>query len=138
VDPWTTGLSEFFLSKKARGAQAAWRLMTRQRTFLDLFQRFDVLVSPTLGVPPPPIGHLSPALDFETKLARLRAFVPFTPTYNVTGAPAISLPLARADSGLPIGVMFGAARGNDRTLLELATQLEEARPWPRMAPAGRA
>lgn len=133
IDPWTTGLAKSFAAEKVKGAQATWRLMTGQDAFLDTFRRYDVLLSPTLGVAPPPIGHLSPDLDFDTKLKRLRSFVPFTPAYNVTGAPAISLPLARTSSGLPIGIMFGANRGNERVLLELATQLEEAKPWPRLA-----
>jgi len=133
IDPWTQGLSRSFASEKTRGARATWRLMFGQQSFLSAFQKFDVLLSPTLGVPPPVIGELSPEVPFETKLTRLRSFVPFTPAYNVTGAPAISLPLARTKSGLPIGVMFGANRGQERVLLELASQLEEAKPWPKFA-----
>jgi amidase len=133
IDPWTKGLSDYYARQKLRGAQATWRLMTRQSSFLDVFKKYDVMLSPTLGVPPPELGYLTPSQDFETKLSRLRAFVPFTPTYNVTGAPAISLPLSRTASGLPIGVMFGGARGNERTLLELALQLEAAKPWPLQA-----
>ncbi|MBL8911374.1 MAG: amidase [Archangium sp.] len=135
IDPWTKGLSEYYARQKVRGAQATWRLMTRQSSFLDVFKKYDVMLSPTLGVPPPELGYLTPAQDFETKLTRLRSFVPFTPTYNVTGAPAISLPLSRTASGLPIGVMFGSARGNEKTILELALQLEEAKPWPRLPPS---
>ncbi|MFT3709669.1 MAG: amidase family protein [Archangium sp.] len=126
-------MSDYYARQKIRGAQATWRLMTRQNSFLDIFKKYDVMLSPTLGVPPPELGHLTPSQNFESKLARLRAFVPFTPTYNVTGAPAISLPLAKTSSGLPLGVMFGAARGNEKTLLELALQLEAAKPWPLQA-----
>ena len=54
----------------------------------------------------------------------------FTPLQNVSGAPAISLPLGFSNSGLPMGVQFGAAFGLERELLELAFELEEDRPWP--------
>ena len=133
IDPWTKGLSHRFASEKLKGAGSTYRLMTQQQSFLSVFEKFDVVLSPTIAVPPPRVGDLAPDVDFETKLTRLRGFVPFTPPYNVTGAPAISLPLSRTSSGLPIGVQFGANRGNERVLLELALQLEAAKPWPRIA-----
>jgi amidase len=55
--------------------------------------------------------------------------VPFTPVWNVTGQPAISLPLAESESGLPIGVQFIGAPGAEEALISLAAQLEAVRPW---------
>jgi Asp-tRNA(Asn)/Glu-tRNA(Gln) amidotransferase A subunit family amidase len=67
--------------------------------------------------------------DLDRYLALTAALIPFTPLYNMTGCPAISLPLEHAPDGLPIGVMLGAAYGREDLLLELAGQLERAHPW---------
>ena len=63
---------------------------------------------------------------------RLIDWVAFTPLQNATGDPAISLPLAESAAGLPVGMMLSAVRGQEARLLELAYELEEARPWPRI------
>ena len=63
---------------------------------------------------------------------RLLDWVAFTPLQNATGDPAISLPLATTAAGLPQGMMFGAGAGRETTLLELAYELEESTPWPRI------
>lgn len=76
------------------------------------------------------MGHLDPTADFDQIIERLIDWVAFTPLQNVTGDPAISLPLARSENGLPIGLMFSARLGCDATLLELAYELEEASPFP--------
>lgn len=90
----------------------------------------DILVTPTLGEPPPRIGELTPPADdpFATQ-ARTASLVPFTTHFNVSGQPAISLPLATNPDGLPIGVQFVAAYGREDLLFQLASQLEEAAPW---------
>jgi amidase len=64
---------------------------------------------------------------------QFRRYYCYTPPQNVSGAPAISLPLASRADGLPIGLQFAAAFGEDRLLLELALELEQARPWPLLA-----
>lgn len=94
-----------------------------------LFQRYDVVLSPTLAAPTPRIGHLDPQLPYRVLAERLREWVAFTPYQNVTGNPAISLPLATDDRGLPVGVMFGAAAGGESVLLGLAYELEAAAGW---------
>jgi amidase len=87
---------------------------------------------PTLADPPPPIGHLDPTADYQQIIDRLIEWVAFTPLQNATGEPAISLPLAESASGLPVGMMFAAPVGHEVRLLELAYELEEARPWRRI------
>ena len=87
-------------------------------------------MNPTVAMPPPELGFIGPEVEFDTALERLKWFSPFTPVQNVSGTPAISLPLGRSADGLPIGIQFASAMGAERTLLELALELEEAAPWP--------
>lgn len=95
----------------------------------------DILLCPTLGQLPPLIGELSPPPEepFATqgKTARL---VPFTTHFNVSGQPAISLPLHMSASGLPVGVQLVAAYGREDLLLQLAAELEQAAPWQALRP----
>lgn len=135
LDPWTLGLAGWFASEMGAGFAAMRRLRAFSRSFPQIIDAWDVLLSPTLAEPAPLLGHLAPNQPFETAFARLRAWAQFTPLYNAAGAPAISLPLARSSAGLPIGVQLASVPGRDRTLLELSLALEEARPWPRIAPA---
>jgi amidase len=87
---------------------------------------------PTVPDPPPPVGHFDPTDDYGRIMERLIDWVAFTPLQNATGDPAVSLPLAESAAGLPVGMMFSAAYGHDRRLLELAYELEDARPWARI------
>jgi amidase len=80
----------------------------------------------------PRIGHLSPEQPFEELFDRLLKYVSFTPLNNAAGGPAISLPMGATANGLPIAVHFSATHGAERVLLELAYELEEARPWRRI------
>jgi amidase len=92
-------------------------------------QQFDMILSPVLSLPPPEIGWLAPDLPVDTMAERLTRYVGYTTPYNVVGAPAMSVPAAWSNAGLPIGAQFGAAMGGEATLLGLAYELEEARPW---------
>jgi amidase len=94
------------------------------------FEGIDVLITPTLGEPPAPLGTFdSPPGEPLHGLFRAAAYVPFTPPFNVTGQPGISLPLHWNGAGLPIGVQFVGRFGEEETLLSVAGQLEEAVPW---------
>lgn len=91
---------------------------------------FDLLLTPTIATPPPQLGALvagreNPAAGW----ARLMDVIQFTPPYNVTGQPAISLPLYWNAAGLPIGAHLVAAFGREDLLIRVAAQLEQARPW---------
>ncbi|MGH9012562.1 MAG: amidase [Acidimicrobiia bacterium] len=90
----------------------------------------DVLVTPTIPEPPVPLGELSAsAPDQFGVLMRLGGLTSFTAPFNVTGQPAVSLPLHWNDDGLPIGVQLVAAYGREDVLIRLASQLEQAKPW---------
>jgi amidase len=96
---------------------------------------FDLLLTPTLGEPPVPLGTFTPPSgDPFAGLLRAGPFTPFTPSFNLTGQPAISLPMHQSADGLPIGVHFVGAYGRDDLLLAVASQLEAASPWAERTP----
>ncbi|MCB1885096.1 MAG: amidase [Geminicoccaceae bacterium] len=115
---------------------AIGRMHGMGRALGNAFQTFDVILQPTLALPPPPIGWLDQDGDPDAFAARSREFCPFTALYNMTGLPAASLPLYWNGAGLPIGVMAAAALGKEGLLFSLAGQLERARPWFDRVPAG--
>jgi amidase len=87
---------------------------------------WDLLLTPTLGMPPPRLGEL---MNPDGGAAKVEALVPYTTHFNVTGQPAISLPLHWNDEGLPIGVQLVAGFGREDVLFRVASQLEAAHPW---------
>jgi amidase len=94
-----------------------------------------VWLTPTLGLPPPALGFFDAGkLGGAIVLDRFIEFLPFTPFANMTGQPAISLPLFWNQDGLPIGAQFFGRYGDETTLFQLATQLERARPWATRRP----
>ncbi len=107
-----------------------WRLRRLAGSPDAGFDGHDLLLSPVTGYPAPPIGHLGPDVEFRTHLVRLLQFASMTPVQNVSGAPAMSLPLGRSALGLPVGVHVAAPFGHERRLLEVALELEAAAPWP--------
>jgi amidase len=96
----------------------------------EYFGEYDVVLTPTLAEPPLELGVLDP--DPDNPLAsfeRASEFAPFTPLFNVTGQPAMSVPLYWNDDELPIGTQFAGPFGREDVLFRLAGQLERARPW---------
>jgi len=89
----------------------------------------DLLLTPTSALPPPPIGWLAPAVPPSELLERLGQATIFTIPFNVTGQPAISLPLHWNEAGLPIGIQLVAATAREDLLFRVGAQLEAARPW---------
>ncbi|MBI2822138.1 MAG: amidase [Acidobacteria bacterium] len=138
-------------------ANAARYLQATARGIGRFFQRYDVLLTPTLSQPPVPIGALRPSpgkMAWIQLAGRLNAgwmmramhaierwaaqtfdFIPYTPVFNVTGQPAMSVPLYWNDAGLPIGLHFVGRFGDEATLFRLAAQLERAQPWFNRRPA---
>ncbi len=106
------------------------RLRRMARDHTAAFDTYDLVVSPVTGHPAPPIGHLGPDVEGRAHLVRLLRFASFTAVQNISGAPAISLPLGRTDDGRPIGVQLAAPYGLERRLLEVAYEVEAAAPWP--------
>jgi amidase len=107
-------------------AQAALQLAVRLA--LPVAGQYDVVLHPTLAQPPVPIGYfddVDPTENFE----RQKRFTPYTSIYNVTGQPAVSVPLHWTDGDLPIGVMLVGRMSDEATLISLSAQLEAARPW---------
>ena len=94
----------------------------------------DLLLTPTLGAPPPELGWFTEAGP-EEEGARIASFIPYTPQFNMTGQPAVSLPLHWTPGGLPVGVQLVAAYGREDLLVRIASQLEQAAPWSHRHPA---
>lgn len=133
LDDLTLGLDRHATRHLYRLPLAIARLASLRRHTARMFRDYDVTLTPTLAHETPRIGHLDPTAGYEQVIDRLMDWVAFTPLQNVTGEPAISLPLAESAAGLPVGMMFTAPLGYDARLLELAFELEEAKPWPTVA-----
>ena len=103
------------------------------RAYVRLFERYDVVLSPTLARTSWPLGHLHPAAGRETLIRRTEEAVGYTPVHNAAGCPAMSVPLGRSD-GLPVGMHVAAPPGADALLLALAYELEQAAPWTDVRP----
>jgi amidase len=105
----------------------AWLAMWARR-MADWWNDHDLLVTPTLGAPPPELGWFT-AAGPEQEGPRIASFIPYTAQFNMTGQPAISLPLHWTPDGLPVGVQLAAAYGREDILIRVASQLEQAAPW---------
>jgi amidase len=104
------------------------------RRVLSFWDEVDLVLTPTLALPPVPVDWLAGEDDPWVRFAMGALFTPFTPVVNVTGQPAASLPLAWSDEGLPIGVQLIARPEDEATLIRVAAQLEAARPWAARRP----
>lgn len=132
-------------------ASALRRMEVMGRAVGAFFERYDVVLTPTLSTPPPLIGAIAPTANERAQLKFLGLFgsgrlvkaaglldeaaktaldfIPWTPIYNVTGHPAMSVPLHWNEAGLPVGVHLVGRFAAEDTLFSLAGQLERARPW---------
>lgn len=132
VEPYTWALVE--MGRHVSAAQyvgaVTWLQAYTRRMASWWTGGYDLLLTPTLGEPPPQLGELaSNAADPLRPFVRSTPFVAFTAPFNVTGQPAISLPLHWSATGLPIGVQLVAAYGREDVLLRVAAHLERAEPW---------
>ncbi len=132
LDNLSRGLDRHARRNLHRIPLALLRLSRTRRHTARLTRTYDLVLTPTLAAETPQIGYLDPMADYEQIIDRLQNWVAFTPLHNVTGEPAISLPLALSANGLPVGMMFSAPIGHEARLLELAYELEDARPWARI------
>ncbi|WP_193615007.1 amidase family protein [Nocardioides lijunqiniae] len=95
---------------------------------------YDAVLTPTLAMQPQPVGALRDDADPAADFAAQKAFTPWTSAWNVTGMPAVSLPLHWTADGLPVGVMLAARPAEEELLLSLAAQVETAAPWSERRP----
>jgi amidase len=132
LEPLTAQMAEISDGLSATDLLTAMDYLRRlSRVILGFWTQHDVLVTPTLAKPPIEIGALRPA-EGEPPIQMLinsASWVPFTPVFNVTGQPAISLPLHQSSGGLPVGVQFVGPPAGESMLISLAAQIERARPW---------
>jgi len=110
----------------------AWLGMWARR-MADWWNSHDLLLTPTLGAPPPELGWFT-AAGPEEEANRIASFIPYTPQFNMTGQPAVSLPLHWTPEDLPVGVQLVAAYGREDLLVRIASQLEQAAPWSQRHP----
>jgi amidase len=155
----TFGVGMFGTILKASEYERAMRYLQRvSRQIGKFFEDYDLLLTPVLNQPPVKIGELAPSpgenamiktigrlganwvLDaigiIKPLAAQTFEFIPWTPVFNVTGQPAMSLPLHWNQAGLPIGMHFVGRWGDEATLFRLAGQLEQAKPWADKVPPG--
>lgn len=131
LEPGTVAIVEGGRKHSASTYLRALETLQRfSRVIAQYMQEYDVLLTPTLGEPPVALGSFDATPENPIMgLVRSKEFVPFTPLCNVTGQPAMSMPLNWNDEGLPIGTHFVGRFGDEATLFQLAAQIEEARPW---------
>ncbi len=152
LEPLTWALGLVSRAVSARELASALRLLERcGKAVGRFFTDYDILVTPTVATPPPKIGALPPSPFEHLQLRLMRAigsgrlvkagrlleriadsafeYTPWTPVFNISGQPAMSVPLHWNAAGLPVGVHFVTRPGDEATLLRLAGQLERERPW---------
>ena len=115
-------------------AMARVQMLSRQWIARSL--PYDAVLSPTLASPPVPVGWFTETGDPAEDFSRQKRFTPFTAVYNVTGQPAVSLPLHWSAEGHPIGVMLAGRPAGEGLLVSLSARLEDARPWADGRPPG--
>jgi amidase len=135
VEPWTLGLAQKFLARQDEMDDVLKYLIGFEAVYHSWFDKFDVILSPTVSTTAPAIGAQAPDGDFETVWNNVLGFAAFTPPMNVAGAASMSVPLHQSEGGMPVASMFSAQKGDDGLLLALAYELEAARPWIGRKPA---
>ncbi len=130
LEKLTYAFSRRFSKRILKFPLVLMRLRNAIKTTESMFKHYDVILCPTLSSAAPKNGTLTnPAMPGDILINQIRNYAPFTALQNITGEPAISLPMGTSDNGLPIGMQFSATYGADKVLLELAYELEEAKQW---------
>ncbi len=133
LDDLSIGLAKHYQQQMLKTPGMLYRLKRHGQDYNQHFEHYDLLLSPVLSQSVRPLGELHPSVDYDELFERLMRYVGFTPMANVSGAPSLSLPMGRCQSGLPIGMLFTAGPGQEQTLLKLAYEIEGAYPWPLLA-----
>lgn len=129
LDGLSIGLGNMYKKKFYKTPVFLHRLRKTYKDYAKVFSNYDIVLTPVLAQTPAKLGHISPTVPFDELFDRLMRYVSFTPLANTSGAPAISLPMGSTENNLPISMQFAANHGCERTLLELAYEIEEASPW---------
>lgn len=132
LDPLSQGLARYYRQRFLKTPGMLRQLRQSQARYAEVFNQYDVVLTPVLAHTTPELGYLGADVDFDTQLERLLRYTTFTPANNASGSPGISLPLGQAENGTPIGVQLNGRHGEERTLLELAFELEQAQPFIRL------
>ncbi len=132
LDQFSQGLTKLFKDNFYKAPLFLYRLRRSYQQYAAIFRRYDAVLTPALAHITPQIGYLNSSLEFEVLLERLKDYVGFTPLNNTAGGPALTMPMAITDHNLPVGVHLSANHGRERLLLELAFEIEAARPWCRI------
>ena len=137
VEPLTWGLAEMGRATSAVDyITAIGVLSAKSRAVAQWWDDgFDLLLTPTLAEPPAPLGTFDTPENPMLGFIRAAQFTPFTPSFNITGQPAISVPTATSSDGLPIGIHLVGAFGREDLLIRVAAQIETATPWIDRRPA---
>lgn len=132
-EKFTHGLSDLFEGRLKKDDQVIKKAVAYckqvEADYAAFFEDYDVILSPVLFKPPLLIGEQGSHKDYDEVYQSVTEYVAYTAQYNAAGNPAISLPLFTSRRGMPIGSQFAAAKGREASLLHLAYELEEARPW---------
>jgi len=128
LDPWMKTMIEMGRLVSATDyAGALDAIQRRSREVVAFFDDYDVLLCPTVAQAPPKVGAMADASIEE--MSTFFAMTPFTALWNTTGQPAVTLPLAYDDAGLPVGVQLVGRPADEATLVRVSAQIENASPW---------
>ena len=128
LDPWMKTLIEMGrLVPATEYVKAMHALDAMSRRSVAFFDEYDLFVSPTLALPPPPVGSMSGSGVDD--MLRFLALTPFTALWNTTGQPAVSIPLAEDGQGLPVGVQIVGKPAAEATLVRVCSSIEAESPW---------
>ncbi len=128
LDPWMKTLIEMGrLVPATEYVEAMHALDAMSRRSVAFFDEYDLFVSPTLALPPPPVGSMSGSGVDD--MLRFLALTPFTALWNTTGQPAVSIPLAEDGQGLPVGVQIVGKPAAEATLVRVCSSIEAESPW---------
>ena len=137
LDHFTQGLAKLFRRHWYKAPLSVVRLRRNWQEYQRKIEPWDVLLSPVVGHVTPKLGFLSPTVPFDILIERLFDYANYTPLHNANGSPALVMPVCVSEQGLPISVQLAAAHGGERTLIELAYEIEQHFPFwgdkPRIA-----
>jgi len=129
LEPFTHNLSREFVRNMFKKVGAFYRLRAFEQEYEAFFSKYDALLNPTLGTPPPRLGYLNSGNSVEDLVEKLSVYTQYTPYQNISGGPAISMPINLSPEGLPIGVQISSRLGADNLVLALASDIECRAQW---------